>query len=306
MKPLVSVIVPTFNRAHIIGRALDSIFAQTFQDFEVIVVDDGSKDTTQEWLSRYPHPIRCLYQENSGPAAARNKGMAVAKGEYIAFLDSDDSYFPRNLEAHLLRFEKEPEVGLIYAGSEIVDSEGTFIKELRPKPENRGQVLSQLVFYNFIMPSTVVMRRSCMEYAGPMNDRLWFAEDWLYWLKIASRFQFDYIDEVLVRFQRSLVSATRRPLRELVAINMEMFDYAFSDPDLGPRISAYKNQAYSRAYIGYVKMALEGYDRLFARELVFKAIPYNPTKLSVYLLLLKTLLNQKILRWGRRLTRRVS
>ena len=120
-KPIVSVVIPTFNRAHLIMRALQSVLTQTFTAWETIVVDDGSTDDTETVvLSLGDSRIRyCRQPENRGPAAARNRGMREAKGEFIAFLDSDDEWFPDKLELQVARFRELPEtVGLIYTGAQ--------------------------------------------------------------------------------------------------------------------------------------------------------------------------------------------
>jgi glycosyltransferase involved in cell wall biosynthesis len=301
--PKISIVIPTYNRAHVLGRAIESVFAQTVSDFEILVADDGSTDATAALLESFPERVLHLRQSNRGPAAARNLGMAAARGEYIAFLDSDDAYFPRNLEAHLEVFDRNPGAGLVYAGSEIVDAGGAFVKELRPRPGNRGRVLPQLLFFNFIMPSSVVMRRACYEYAGPMNEELHFAEDWLYWLRIAGRFSFDYVDAPLVRFQRTPGSASRRPLPDLVTMNMHMFDLAFADPDLGPQIAPHRNLTLSRAYLGYARSALEAVDLGLARGLVVRAMRHRPADPETLILFVKTLVPKGLLRRARRMVR---
>ncbi len=301
MTPLVSIIIPTFNRSKIVRRAVDSVFAQTFQDFEILVIDDGSSDDTRSALAGYPDRLRYVFQKNQGPAAARNHGMQLAKGEYIGFLDSDDVYFPNNLEAHLRQFEVNRGAGLVYAGSEIVDHEGKLIKEYRPDPGNRGDVLERLIYHNFIIPSTVLMTRQCMVSAGEMNTRLWFAEDWYYWLRVASRCPVDFVDQVLVRYQRTKGSLSHgKPIAELAKRNMEMFELAFADPDLVDRLARLRPEAYRRAYANYSAMALEEYRLGLARVLALRAIAARPIKWESYSLLFKSLLGSSLLRRIRR------
>src|SRR5689334_6850738 len=108
--PLVSVVIPAFNRAFILPEALDSVLAQTWKDFEVLVVDDGSTDNTEEVLEPYVarHGVRFLRQANQGPAAARNRGIEAARGKYVAFLDSDDLWLPIKLAVQIPRMEAQP------------------------------------------------------------------------------------------------------------------------------------------------------------------------------------------------------
>ena len=297
MAPLVSIIIPTYNRSVTVRRAVDSVLAQTFLDLEVVVVDDGSTDDTRAALSAYPESVRYASQRNQGPAAARNHGMRLARGEFIGFLDSDDVYYPDNVKAHLARFHSNPDAGLVYAGIEVVDHEGKRVKEVRPATQDRGFVLERLVRYNFITASTVLLRRSVMEFAGEMNTKLWFAEDWYYWLRIASRFPVDFVDQILVRYQRSRVSLSHgTAIAELAKRNLEMFEIAFQDPDLEERLRPLKAEAYRRAYAGYAAMALEEYRLPLARELALKAIAVRPQAIASYPLLLKTLVGSGLLR----------
>src|SRR4051794_36269759 len=114
--PLVSVVIPAFNRAFILPEALDSVLAQTFKDFELIVVDDGSTDDTEEVLRPYVERrgVRFLPQANQGPAAARNRGIEAARGKYVAFLDSDDLWLPIKLSVQIPRMEAHPEAVMSY------------------------------------------------------------------------------------------------------------------------------------------------------------------------------------------------
>lgn len=304
MTPRVSIVIPTYNRSGIVQRAIDSVLAQTFADLEVVVVDDGSTDDTRAALSAYGGRVRYARQENAGPAAARNHGMRLARGEYVGFLDSDDLYFPENVAAHLRVFEKNPEAGLVYAGIEIVDHEGTRIKEVRPNPEDRGLVFERLVRYNFVTASTVLMRRAAMEFAGTMNTTLWFAEDWYYWLRVASRFPIDFADEILVRYQRGPASLSHgSTIAKNAEWNLKMFALAFADPDLAPRLKPLRAEAYQRAYANYARMALATVQPRLARGFAWRAIAAQPTAWSSYPLLAKSCLGagllRRALRWRR-------
>ena len=304
MTPRVSIVIPTHNRSAIVRRAIDSALAQTFGDLEVVVVDDGSTDDTRDALASYESRVRYVHQENAGPAAARNHGMKVARGEYIGFLDSDDAYVPENVAAHLRRFEEVPEAGLVYCGIEVLDKDGRHVKEVRPDPRDRGLVLERLIRYNFITSSTVLMKRAAMEFAGPMSTRLWFAEDWYYWLRVASRFPIDYVDEILVRYQRSAVSLSHgTAIPTVVERNLEMFALAFEDPDLKPRLAPLRSEAYRRAYAGYASMALETMQLGLARRYAWRAVASRPLAWESYPLLVKSCLGSGLLgtlrRWHR-------
>jgi glycosyltransferase involved in cell wall biosynthesis len=299
--PRVSIVIPTYNRSTVVRRAIDSVFAQTFQDFEVVVVDDGSTDDTRGALVGYPDRLRYIAQKNQGPAAARNHGMEQARGQFIGFLDSDDLYYPDNIEAHVRVFERNPAAGLVYSGSLIVDHEGNPIKEQRPDPRNRGDVLERLILYNFITTSTVLMRKECFTAVGGMNTRLWFAEDLYYWLRIAAKYPVDFAEQVLVRYQRSQIALSHgNPLMEIVPKHMEMLDLAFADPDLATRLRPLKAEAYRSAYASYAATALEILQPAVARDMACRAIAARPTGWKSYPLLAKTFLGSALLRRLRR------
>lgn len=304
MTPRVSIVIPTHNRSGIVRRAIDSVLAQTFTDLEILVVDDGSTDDTRAALAGYPERVRYIHQENGGPASARNHGMRLARGQYIGFLDSDDAFLPRNVEAHLQVFDRHPEAGLVYCGIEILDKTGAHVKDVRPNPEDRGQVLERLIRYNFITSSTVLLRREAMEAAGTMDTTLWFAEDWYYWLRVASRYPVEFADEILVRYQRSAVSLSHgQALATIAERNMQMFGIAFEDPDLKPRLQPMRAEAYRRAYANYAAMALEELELGLARRFALRAIAARPTGWGSYPLLAKSCLGPGLLRGIRRLVR---
>ena len=124
--PRISVIVPTYNRARYIRQAIDSVLAQTFQDFEIIVVDDGSTDDTRAVVASYGDKVRYVYTENGGVAHARNVGMTNARGQYFAFLDSDDLFYPYMLETEIRLLDSHPDVGMVYAEMSGFDDDGFF------------------------------------------------------------------------------------------------------------------------------------------------------------------------------------
>lgn len=201
-EPTVSVIVPTYNRADLLQRALDSVFAQTYRNFELIVIDDASTDNTDALLHGYPDPrLRVLRQpSNRGVAASRNWGMREATGPLIAFLDSDDEWFPQKLAHQVARFAVLPEsVGLIYCAVETVDSEGNLRTDL-PAPHS-GYLQSRLLLNNFIVGGSCAMiRRSVLATAGYFDETLPAIEDYDFWLRIARFYAFDYLAEPLVRY----------------------------------------------------------------------------------------------------------
>jgi len=193
--PHVSVIIPVFNSAHLIGHALRSVFAQTYTDFDVVVVDDGSRDqeallaVLREWTDRV-HYVR---QENGGPASARNTGIARAEGELIAFLDADDEWLPDKLARQVEYFSRYPETGLLHTA--VID-------ETRPQAVQGGPPRSAFcdLFHTvfFVNTLTVMIPRRVLQTVGTFDERREVhIEDWDLWLRIAARHPFGYLAEPL-------------------------------------------------------------------------------------------------------------
>jgi len=201
--PFVSVIIPNYNNAKFITEAIDSVLAQTYKNYEIIVVDDGSTDGTREVLEPYikKKQIRYVYQKNKKQAVARNNGIKYAKGELIAFLDADDLWFPKKLELQVPLF-KNKEVGLIYGDILLLRDEST-------KPSNhtdafdKGNIFNKLLMGNFICTSTTIIRKECFDKVGLFKEGMDYfgVEDYHMWLRISYYFKVDYVSDVLLKYR---------------------------------------------------------------------------------------------------------
>lgn len=196
---LVSVVIPTYNQAEMLVEAVDSVLAQTYRNFEVIVVDDGSTDDTAERLAPYieQNLVRYLFQQNKRQAAARNHGISVARGALIAFLDHDDLWDPEKLERQVPLFANE-RVGIVYCGAKEVDLSGATLWEKGTDKFCRGRIFDRLLFDHFITNSSVVVRQSCLEHTGLFNEELYGVDDIHLWLRICHDFDADFVSDVLV------------------------------------------------------------------------------------------------------------
>lgn len=202
-RPLVSAVIPTYNYARFLPRAVESALAQTWPSMEVIVVDDGSTDETPQVLDRYAERIRVVRQQNQGLCAARNAGIAAAGGEFIALLDSDDWWEPMKTERQMPKFE-EPEVGLVYCDNWRVDDGGLVLGthlETLPGPPPSGQVTAALVRGNFIRVPQVIFRRRIWEEVGGFNPSLNPTGDLDFYLKASYRWEFEVVPEVLCSYR---------------------------------------------------------------------------------------------------------
>jgi glycosyltransferase involved in cell wall biosynthesis len=198
--PLVSVIVPVYNGAASIGRALQSVFAQTFTDFEIICVDDGSTDDTPSVLASFGDKVRVMRQANRGFPGARNAGVAASRGQLIALIDHDDQWLPRKLELEVTALLSDPDAALVYSDVIVVNEAGDESRSspIGPDTAHAPSMDEMLTRIWPIMPSTVVMRRSAFDRAGGFCESL--KEDLDFWLAIREQGAFIYLPDRLVRF----------------------------------------------------------------------------------------------------------
>jgi glycosyltransferase involved in cell wall biosynthesis len=200
--PLVSIIIPTYNRERLVQDTIDNVFGQTFTDWELIIIDDGSTDNTQAVLNkRYGDTIRYVYQENQGESAARNHGLGLASGKYLAFLDSDDLWSPIKLECQVAVLEAEHQVGLVYTRAYFINYEGLILRRL---PDGHNQHTDTVTWADLVLDNVVAgggssatVRRECIERVGSFDERIRFGEEWDLWIRIARHFQVRQIAEPL-------------------------------------------------------------------------------------------------------------
>jgi len=201
--PKASVVIVTYNRSHLVGGAITSVLNQTFQDYEIIVVDDASTDNTGEIVRAFDDK-RITYirhETNKKVASARNTGVQNAKGEYIAFLDDDDEWLPQKLKKQVdLLNSSPPLVGAVYTGFRKIDR--TTGKTLfQAVPVKRGNIFQDLFIENWVgTASTVLIRKECFQKVGMFDEKMFFGEDWDMWIRIAREFHIDYISEPLVKY----------------------------------------------------------------------------------------------------------
>ncbi len=198
----VSVIVPTYNYGRFIEGCLNSIFSQTFKDFEVIVVDDGSTDGTGEIIKSYPRPVRSIYQENRGLPAARNRAIEASQGEYLAFLDSDDLWLPEKLGEQVRIMDGDRELGIVFSDASAFDGE-KIIRESILEEESicTGHCFARLFMGNFLVMPTVMIRKSCLRQTGLFDETLPVVADYDLWLRISAFFRIGFVDRPLAMYR---------------------------------------------------------------------------------------------------------
>jgi len=198
----VSVIIPVYNGERTISRCLDSVFAQEGCSFEVIVVNDGSTDGTQDLLESYKKTVgdvlKIVCQDNRGAAAARNSGISIAAGRYISFLDADDEFLPGRLFTYVKYIETRPSVGVVYS-EPLVIRDGLTFPFYKGRQMPQGDIFRDLCMHLFIMLPTVMCRTQLLKDAGSFDDQLIILEDYDLWLRLAYITEFGYIGKCLTR-----------------------------------------------------------------------------------------------------------
>jgi glycosyltransferase involved in cell wall biosynthesis len=202
MHPIISIIIPTCDRVHLLNRAIESVLGQSFTDFEIIVVDDHSEDCTVEFLKGI-HDKRIRYiarPERGGGSAARNTGVAAANGEYLAFLDDDDAWHGSKLQRQLELMQQRPGVGLVYTGAiQIYQDNGRIFRTF--VPQHRGDIFKNLLARNVIgTTSSIMVRRQALDEVGAFDEAFPSCQDWDLYLRLAKHWQIDFIGEPLVDF----------------------------------------------------------------------------------------------------------
>lgn len=201
-RPLVTVVVAAFDGQAFIEETLRSILAQTYRPFEIVVCDDGSRDSTPQLLSEYEGRITSFRQTNRGVSAARNAAVARGRGELIAFLDQDDLWEPELLDTQVDLLCRHPEWDLVYADSHVIDAQGVVRGRRRRYLRYRsGDVYDDLLLGNFVPLETTVMRRRTFEAVGGFDESLHYLEDYDFCLKAARRGPFGAHDGTLARYR---------------------------------------------------------------------------------------------------------
>ena len=196
-KPLISVIIPTYNRAWVVGEAIDSVLAQDYGHFELIVVDDGSTDETARVLDAYGDRVFVIRQPNRGVSAARNRGIEAAGGELVAFLDSDDYWLPGKLAGQVAFFHSRGEA-MICQTEEIWVRNGVRVNPKKRHKKPSGMIFEPSLALCLVSPSAVMMRKNLFDAVGLFDENLPACEDYDLWLRVASRFPVYLLDNPLI------------------------------------------------------------------------------------------------------------
>lgn len=291
--PLVSVIVPSYNTALYVPQAIESILAQTYQNLEIHVVDDGSTDNTREVMRQYADNPRVIYhhQQNRGESGARNTGIRAAKGELIALLDADDLWMPRKLEVHVPCFQDRPKVGVVYTNTMQVDANNNEIPTYRTARHN-GRITEKLFGENFVTGSTSMFRRECFD--DEMYDETFkTCADYDLSLRLSVKYEFYYLDVITYRYRTwpGQVSNARNLLRFYDDMARMRSKFLARYPDLLPKAVVDETWANMFAERAMVMMRLDSRRSATFPDLV-KALKIKPARAQTWKAAAKILFNR--------------
>ncbi len=219
--PKVSIVIPAYNHEKFVGEAIQSVLDQTFPDFELIIINDGSTDNTEAEILKFrDERIRYYSHENRGLSATLNRGIELARGEYFNFLPSDDAFFPEKLEVQIKVFEECDQLGVVFSYPQLVDADGREIKDdpaaLWPivPYETKEEIFPALFERNFLSAPTALIRMDAFKKVGPFDESLKYAQDYDLWMRILKYYDARLIKQSLVKYRWHGENLTFRPTPE--------------------------------------------------------------------------------------------
>lgn len=238
--------MPTFNNARFIVSAIESILAQTFTDYEIIVVDDGSTDDTQERLAPFSERIRYIYQENHERSAARNRGIAESSGEYLTFLDSDDLFLPNKLAVQVDSLDRLPEIGLVASGYDFIDERGIVLQSAKPWEHDPTITLETLLFCRFTPPIAVLMRREWFDKSGGFSTQYQLGEDMDFWCRLSLLgCKMGWVEDIVCQYRMHTSNSTNN-IEEHYRGIYDVINALFTNKDLPSKIVPLKLEILGR------------------------------------------------------------
>jgi glycosyltransferase involved in cell wall biosynthesis len=283
----VSIIIPAYNAAKYLRESVESALAQTYSEREIIIVDDGSTDGTSQILAEYGDAIRVIHQTNQGSAAACNTGVAVAQGEWVAFLDADDVWLPEKLAQQI---EYCGNTAISHTDSICFgDALSSEVRRSSFEPPYTGKVLRELLIRNFITKSTVLMRRQVFQDFGGFDPSYIAVEDWPFFLKVCAEHELGYLPEAVVRYRVHKKSKSMQG-RKTLADHLRIINSTFGVQGVGRSFPELRKKALASSYQVNCHYSAESGDWPFAIYCALQALRYEPTATRTWKNLVKSAL----------------
>jgi glycosyltransferase involved in cell wall biosynthesis len=334
---LTSVVIPTYNCAKYVCKAIGSVLHQSYGNVEIIVVDDGSTDETRDVIQPFKERIKYIYQENTGLPGARNRGIREASGEYVAFLDADDLWDERKLEIQVNVLDSFPSTGIVFSDFSVFDESGyaeySYFRKCFPifrensfsldeifpaktvlhpdfdgKPllVYQGRIAKYLFCGNFVLPSSALVRRSVLDKVGLFDESYRIAEETDYFLRLCSNHAAAYVDRPLVDYLLKRTgnltgnSNTERLIRNAIRIQEE---YLSANPEVHASDRRFFDTAVAKSYARLSYYLLSVTRNTEARSEAKQSVAWNPLQTRAYSYWLLGLLPGKVLAVGGKLKR---
>ena len=279
--PLISVIIPVFNGEKTIRDTVESVLKQTFTDFEIIAINDGSQDSTLAILNQIKDErLRVVSYSNAGVSISRNRGLALAKGEFISFLDADDLWTPDKLEAQLRALQAHPQAAVAYSWSDWVNESGQFLRAGGHITVN-GKAYETLLVRDFVESgSNPLIRKQALDEVGEFDSSVTPAEDWDMWLRLAARYEFVTVPSPQILYRISPNSASFNVWKMEVG-SLRVIERAFTDAP--ESLQSLKKEVLASRYKYLTFKALEGHPKpqkgLAAIKFLWQVLRYQPSSL---------------------------
>jgi glycosyltransferase involved in cell wall biosynthesis len=296
--PKVSIIIPTYNRYELLLETIQSVLAQTYQDYEMLIIDDGSSDGTydriQTLFGEYAK-VKIVEQANQGRSAARNKGLSIARGEYIVFCDDDDWFLPEYLEKHVSNLDTHLNYGIIFSDMNFCDSHGKLIcrgSEYHGVRPPSGEIFEAMLIKCLVYaPACAMVRKQCLDEIGDFDESLEGIEDWDLWLRLAARYKFFFLDEPLSNYRIHSQMSTYQQvdlISKLKKIRAKICEM--------PEFKVASRETKSRFYVIYGTMKIMIGEISPGRNLLVEGLKSNPVQVRAYFLYLCSVFGVRIFR----------
>ncbi|MDZ7960053.1 MAG: glycosyltransferase [Aulosira sp. DedQUE10] len=280
--PLISVVLPVFNGEKTIYETIQSVLNQTFVNWELIIINDGSQDSTLEIIKKFEFAdprLRIFSYLNAGLAASRNRGIALSLGEYISFIDADDIWTSDKLKSQLTALQEHPKAFVAYSWTNYIDADGNFVK-FGGHTTDTGDVYQKLLLWNFVENgSNPLVRKEVFTIVDGFDESLIASEDWDMWLRLASRYEFVVVPEVQILYRLSMNSMSAN-LKRQESTCLTVINKAFADPRAAS-LGHLKNCTLSNIYKYLTFKSLETppdkVQRWISTVFLWNCVRYNPT-----------------------------
>jgi glycosyltransferase involved in cell wall biosynthesis len=289
---LVSVVTATYNMGNYLPETVGSVLAQTYQNYELIVVDDGSQDNTPEVMEQFSDNPKIRYvrlDSNRGQTVAKNRGLAEAKGRFIGFVDADNLWKPFKLEHQFPLFTKFGKTGVVYSDAEYIDGDGNVLPYIN-RSYHEGNITGKLLLSNFVNFNSALVKRECIQEVGGFDENLSMGIDWDLWLRISTKYEFAFLPEQTYSYRLWANQMSHQKAKRLN--NAEKIIEKFEKNHPGVVSTGVIDEAKALLYKDYALIDAASGQKIKAFTNIIKAIRMKPTKFVFWKAFAKIIANK--------------